>query len=43
MSSEGEKSLIVGILIVCVIMAAVLINLVTGVYSSDIGDIAYRC
>ena len=38
MSSEGEKILIVGILIICVIMAAILIIMATGVYSSDIGE-----
>jgi uncharacterized protein (DUF305 family) len=38
MSSEGEKILIVGILIVCVIMAAALIMMANGVYSSDTGE-----
>ena len=38
MSSEGEKSLFVGILIVCVIVAAILIIMATGVFSSDTGE-----
>ena len=38
MSSEGEKILIAGILIICVIMAAILIIMATGVYYSDTGE-----
>jgi uncharacterized protein (DUF305 family) len=38
MSSEGEKSLFVGILSVCVIVAGILIIIATGVFSSNTGE-----
>jgi uncharacterized protein (DUF305 family) len=38
MSGEGQKSLFAGILIVCVIMAAILILLAAGIFSSNAGE-----
>jgi len=38
MSGEGQKSLFVGILIVCVVMAAILIIMAAGIFSSYAGE-----